>query len=254
MTTMDPRKEKPEEAKVEIQEKPKEVKEGTIAIIIYSMYGHIARMAEEEAKGITDAGGEVDIYQVPETLSDTILEKMHAPPKEKYKMITLDQMVKYDAFLFGVPTRYGNMPGQWKALWDATGKFWTTGALAGKYAGVFVSTSSLGGGQEMTVANMMSTLVHHGMIFVPLGYSRTADLLGDMNEVHGVLEVDPGSLFLGSPWGAGTVVGVKPKDERPTPLELRIARIQGQLFCETVSRVKFKDRSSAAESRAQPQV
>ena len=43
------------------------------------------------------------------------------------------------------------MPGQWKAFWDATGQLWASGALMGKYASVFVSTASPGGGQEATV-------------------------------------------------------------------------------------------------------
>ena len=37
----------------------------------------------------------------------------------------------------------------------------------------------------MTVANAMSTFVHHGMIFVPLGYSRVFKQLGNNDEVHG---------------------------------------------------------------------
>jgi NAD(P)H dehydrogenase (quinone) len=34
-----------------------------LAIVIYSMYGHIAQLAEAEKKGIEAAGGSVDIYQ-----------------------------------------------------------------------------------------------------------------------------------------------------------------------------------------------
>lgn len=34
-----------------------------VAIVIYSMYGHIATLAEAEKAGIESAGGSVDIYQ-----------------------------------------------------------------------------------------------------------------------------------------------------------------------------------------------
>jgi NAD(P)H dehydrogenase (quinone) len=34
-----------------------------VAIVYYSMYGHIAKMAEAEKKGIEEAGGSVDIFQ-----------------------------------------------------------------------------------------------------------------------------------------------------------------------------------------------
>ena len=51
---------------------------------------------------------------MPETLPQEILTKMHAPEKPKYPIITPQILTQYDAFLLGVPTRYGNMPAQWK--------------------------------------------------------------------------------------------------------------------------------------------
>ncbi|KAK9376386.1 uncharacterized protein V1513DRAFT_463027 [Lipomyces chichibuensis] len=67
---------------------------------------------------------------------------------------------------------------------------------AGKYVGQFVSTGTPGGGQEVTVLNALSTYTHHGMIFVPLGYSHAFPQMADLTEVHG-----------SSPWGAGTFAG-----------------------------------------------
>lgn len=93
----------------------------------------------------------------------------------------------------GVPTRYGNFPAQWKAFWDSCGHQWQTGAYWGKYCGVFVSTATMGGGQESTVIATMSTLTHQGIIYVPLGYKTSMHIQGGLEEVRG-----------GSPWGAGT--------------------------------------------------
>ena len=118
---------------------------------------------------------------------------MHAPPKSSLPVITPGKLEQYDAFLFGIPTRYGNFPTQWKAFFDHTGKQWTQGGYWGKYAGVFVSTATPGGGQESTVISAMSTLAHHGMIYVPLGYKTAFPILSDLEKVRG-----------GSPWGAGT--------------------------------------------------
>lgn len=159
------------------------------------MYGHIKGLADAEAKGIREAGGTVDLYQLPETLSEEVLGKMHAPAKDSSIPVLEDPktLEQYDAFLFGIPTRYGNFPSQWKAFWDKTGGQWQTGGFWGKYAGVFVSTGTLGGGQESTVIAAMSTLAHHGIIYVPLGYKTAFPILGDVSEVRG-----------GSPWGAGT--------------------------------------------------
>uniref|UniRef100_A0A1Y1NJV7 Flavodoxin-like domain-containing protein n=1 Tax=Photinus pyralis TaxID=7054 RepID=A0A1Y1NJV7_PHOPY len=197
-----------------------------IAIVFYSMYGHIRQLAEAEKKGIEKAGGTADLFQIPETLSDEVLGKMHAPPKPT-DIPTLDDpaiLTKYDAFLLGIPTRYGNFPGQWKAFWDKTGGIWASGGYFGKYAGLFVSTGTPGGGQESTAIAAMSTLTHHGIIYVPLGYAKTFPQLTNLSEVRG-----------GSPWGAGTFAGAD-GSRQPSALELELATIQGENFYQTVSK------------------
>lgn len=118
---------------------------------------------------------------------------MHAPPKSSYPVIDTHKLLEYDAVLFGIPTRYGNFPAQWKAFWDRTGGIWASGGYWGKYAGLFISTGTPGGGQESTAIASMSTLAHHGFVYVPLGYKNVFPLLANLDEVHG-----------GSPWGAGT--------------------------------------------------
>ena len=195
-----------------------------VAIIIYSMYHHIAQLAEEEKKGIEAAGGQADIYQVPETLSEDVLKALLAPAKPDYPIATLDTLTSYDAFLFGIPTRFGNYPAQFKAFWDATGGLWAKGALYGKIAGIFVSTATQGGGQETTAVNALSVLVHHGIIFVPLGYSKAFALQSNLEEIHG-----------GSPYGAGTFAAGD-GSRQPTALEKEIAQIQGKSFFETVEK------------------
>ncbi|KAF9558585.1 NADH-quinone oxidoreductase [Agrocybe pediades] len=198
-----------------------------VAIVIYTMYGHIAKMAEAEKAGIEKAGGQATIYQVNETLPQEVLTKMHAPAKPDYPIITPDILAGYDAFLLGVPTRYGNMPAQWKAFWDSTGQLWASGKLAGKYAGFFVSTAGLGGGQESTVISSLSTLTHHGIVYVPFGYATAFAKLTNLTEIHG-----------GSPWGAGTFAS-SDGSRQPTELELEIATIQGESFYNIVKKVQW---------------
>jgi len=195
-----------------------------IAIIYYSMYGHIAQLAEAEKRGIEAAGGTADVYQVPETLSDEVLAKMHAGPKHSHPIATAATFAEYDGILYGIPTRYGNFPGQWKALIDQTGGLWQKGSLSGKYCGIFVSSAGMGGGQESTCISAMSTFVHHGQIFVPLGYAHSFPILTDLSEARG-----------GSPWGAGTFAGAD-GSRQPSPNELELARIQGKMFYETVAK------------------
>ncbi|KAK9478872.1 flavoprotein-like protein [Lipomyces japonicus] len=195
-----------------------------VAIVIYSLYGHIANLARIQKAGIEQAGGTATIYQVAETLSDEVLGLLKAPAKEDFPIATPKTLTEYDAFLFGVPTRYGNFPAQWKAFWDATGSLWAQGALHGKYVGQFVSTGTPGGGQEVTFANALSTYVHHGLIFVPLGYKNAFPQITNLTEVHG-----------SSPWGAGTFAGAD-GSRQLTELEKEIALIQGKTFYEQVSK------------------
>ena len=197
-----------------------------IAIVYYSMYGHIKQLADAEAKGIKEAGGDVKLFQVPETLPQEVLEKMYAGPKAADVDVIEDPSVleAYDGILFGIPTRYGNFPAQFKAFWDKTGKQWQQGSFWGKYAGLFVSTGTQGGGQESTCLAAMSTLTHHGFLYVPLGYKTVFADLANLSEVHG-----------GSAWGAGTFAGGD-GSRQPTELELRVATAQGKAFYEAVAK------------------
>ncbi|KAI0057017.1 NADH-quinone oxidoreductase [Artomyces pyxidatus] len=213
-----------------------------VAIIIYTMYGHIATLAESIKIGLQSAGGTTAIYQIAETLPQEILMKLHAPPKPAYPIITPEELLLFDAFLFGIPTHYGNMPAQWRHFWDATGGLWAKGALSGKTAGMFFSTGVLGGGQETTAISSISTLVHHGLTYVPLGYGTAFAQLTDVTEVHGgaCVSWSPSAWltsagYRGSPWGSGTFAGSDGL-RQPSVLELEIARIQGKSFWQHLTR------------------
>lgn len=114
-----------------------------------------------------------------------------------------------------------------QTFWDKTGGQWATGKYWGKYAGVFVSTAGQGGGQESTAMNAISTLVHHGIIYVPLGYKHTFAILSDLSEVRG-----------GSPWGAGTFAGGD-GSRMASAKEIELATTQGEVFYKTVASVNF---------------
>jgi NAD(P)H dehydrogenase (quinone) len=154
---------------------------------------------------------------------------MHAPPKPTDIATISDpgDLEKYDGFLLGIPTRYGNFPGQWKAFWDRAGKQWATGSLHHKFAGLFVSTASMGGGQESTALAAMSTLTHLGIIYVPFGYAPAFGALTDLTEVRG-----------GSPWGAGTFAGTD-GSRQPSAKELELATLQGEKFYELLTQRGF---------------
>lgn len=168
------------------------------------------------------------LCRIEETLPREVASKMHAPEQDtSVPFIDADTLTKYDAFLFGIPTRYGNYSAQWKTFIDRLGGLWAQGSLSGKYFGLFVSTGTAGGGQESTAIAALSSWVHQGMIYVPLGYKHCFPLLADLTEARG-----------GSPWGAGTFASGD-GSRQPSAKELEIAEIQGKMFYETVSKVSF---------------
>ncbi|ONK81902.1 uncharacterized protein A4U43_C01F34030 [Asparagus officinalis] len=197
-----------------------------IFIIFYSMYGHVELLAQTIKKGVDSIEGVKGIlYRVPETLSPEVLEQMKAPEKDERIPVIANvaELEKADGFLFGFPTRYGSMSAQMKGFFDSTGQLWREQKLAGKPAGFFVSTGTQGGGQETTAWTAITQLAHHGMLFVPIGYTFGAGMFR-MDDIRG-----------GSPYGAGVFAGDGTRE--PSDLELALAEHQGQYMASVVKRL-----------------
>nr|QIH44907.1 QR2 [Phtheirospermum japonicum] len=197
-----------------------------VYIVYYSTYGHVERLAQEIKRGAESVENvEAKLWQVPETLSDEILGKMGAPPKSDVPVITPNELAEADGFIFGFPTRFGMMAAQFKAFLDSTGGLWRTQALAGKPAGIFCSTGTQGGGQETTALTAITQLTHHGMIFVPIGYTFGAGM-SEMEKIKG-----------GSPYGAGTFAGGD-GSRQPSDIELAQAFHQGMYIAGITKKLK----------------
>ncbi|KAG5106133.1 hypothetical protein JHK82_043103 [Glycine max] len=127
-----------------------------VYIAYYSLYGHVERLAEEIKKGTNCVEG-------------------------------------VEAKLW-----------QFKAFLDASGGLWETQQLAGKLVGIFYSTRSQGVSLRKILRNIndeklwdeyawltaIAQPVHHGMLFVPIGYTFSAGMF-EMEELKG-----------GSPYGS----------------------------------------------------
>lgn len=184
-----------------------------LLVLYHSMYGHIETMANAVAEGARGvAGVEVTVKRVPETMDAEIFKNSGGKTDQVAAVATPAELAQYDAIIVGTPTRFGNMSAQMRTFFDQTGGLWAKGALAGKVASVFTSTGT-GGGQEMTITSTWTTLAHHGMIIVPIGY--TTPELFDVSQVGG-----------GTPYGASTIAGGD-GSRQPDPRELTIARHQG---------------------------
>jgi NAD(P)H dehydrogenase (quinone) len=199
-----------------------------IQVVFYSMYGHVYRLAEEEAAGAGEVDDcEVELYQVPELVPDDVLEKSGAKTARNsfahIPVIKPDRLADADAIIFGTPTRFGNMCAQMRNFLDQTGPLWMKGALVGKIGSVFASTASQHGGQETTITSFHSTLLHQGMIIVGVPYSEQRLL--EMTEITG-----------GTPYGATTMASGD-GSRQPTANELAIAGFQGRHVAEIAVRL-----------------
>ncbi|MBM7456011.1 NAD(P)H dehydrogenase (quinone) [Oceanisphaera litoralis] len=185
-----------------------------VLVLYYSMYGHMETMARAVAEGARAvAGVEVTVKRVPETMNADAFTAAGGKVDQEAPVATPAELAEYDAIIVGTPTRFGNMSGQMRTFFDQTGGLWANGSLAGKVASVFTSTGT-GGGQEMTITSTWTTLAHHGMIIVPIGYTTPA--LFDVSQVGG-----------GTPYGASTIAGGD-GSRQPDERELSIARHQGE--------------------------
>ena len=184
-----------------------------ILVLYYSMYGHVETMAQAVAEGARRIGGvEVTIKRVPETMPAEVFANAGGKTQDT-PVATPQELADYDAIIIGTPTRFGNMAGQMRTFLDQTGGLWANGALRGKIASVFSSTGT-GGGQEQTITATWTTLAHHGMVIVPIGYGSPE--LFDISQVRG-----------GTPYGATTIAGGD-GSRQPSEAELNIARYQGE--------------------------
>jgi NAD(P)H dehydrogenase (quinone) len=168
-----------------------------VLVLYYSRYGATAEMARQIARGVEEAGLEARVRTVPavSAVCDAVADTV---PDEGAPYATLDDLRDCAALALGSPTRFGNMAAAMKSFLDGTSQLWLSGALVGKPAGVFTSTSSLHGGQETTLMSMMLPLLHHGMMILGLPYSET-DLL----------HTDAG----GTPYGPSHLAGID--NDRP---------------------------------------
>ena len=190
-----------------------------VLVVYYSMHGHVHRLAEAIAEGAKQVeGATLEMRRVPETLPKEVLVKTGTLEAQKafshVPICTVDELASADAIIFGTPTRFGNMCGQMRQFFDATGQLWATGALVGKVGSVFTGSATQHGGQESTILSFHITLLHHGMVIVGLPYS-----------FQGQMRID--EITGGSPYGASTIAGGE-GERMPSENELEAARFQGK--------------------------
>jgi NAD(P)H dehydrogenase (quinone) len=145
-----------------------------VLVLYYSRRGSTRLLAEKIAEGVESvAGCEALLRTVPPVTSVVQALEPQVPPNGS-PYCSLNDLEYCHALALGSPTRFGNMADAMKHFIDQTAGLWLTGALVGKPACVFTSSTSAHGGQESTLLSMMVPLLHHGALVMGIPYSESA--------------------------------------------------------------------------------
>ncbi|GAB2995224.1 NAD(P)H dehydrogenase (quinone) [Arenimonas maotaiensis] len=142
-----------------------------ILVLYYSRNGSVEKLANHIARGIEQAGCVARLRTVP-PVSPNHEASAPAVPDEGAPYVSKRDLAECAGIVLGSPTRFGNMAAPMKYFLDSTGAEWASGALAGKPAAVFTSTSTQHGGQESTLLSMLLPLLHHGCVLVGIPFTE----------------------------------------------------------------------------------
>ena len=192
-----------------------------ILIVYYSRNGSVAQLARHIARGVEEVPGMRARLRSVAPVAPVTQVAQPPEPAEGAPYATLADLRECAGIVLGSPTRFGNMAAPLKYFLDSTAAEWVSGALVGKPAAVFTSTSTLHGGQETTLTSMMLPLLHHGALIVGIPFTEQ-----ELNT----------TTTGGTPYGASHVAGTSgdrpiSDDERALARKLgrRVAEIAAKL-------------------------
>lgn len=136
-----------------------------VLILYYSRSGHTEALARQAARGVEQVDG-----------ISARLRRIPCPdnqqPREGDPEVGLSDLQGCTGLLLGSPTYFGGMASAVKHFLEDTSGLWFRGNLDGKPAGVFTSTGSMHGGQEINLLSMIVPLLHHGMLIAGIPYQH----------------------------------------------------------------------------------
>ena len=141
-----------------------------LLILFYSAGGSVRNLAHAIADGAESAGVEVKIRTVPKVSAVSEATESKIPDQDEV-YCTKEDLINCSGLALGSPTRFGSMAAPMKYFLDTTGDLWAAKALEGIPGFAFTSTSSMHGGQESTLYNLITYMLHHGMIIHGTPYS-----------------------------------------------------------------------------------
>ena len=120
-----------------------------VAIPYYSGRGHTRRLAQEIARALGENDCDARLIDV-EAMTDTDWQALDAA----------------DVIVMGSPTYMGSAASGFKTFMDATGELWAEQRWADKLAAGFTVAIFPGGDKLVTLQQMLTFAMQHGMIWV----------------------------------------------------------------------------------------
>lgn len=134
-----------------------------------------------------------------------------------------DDLVEMDAILWGCPGHFGTVSAGLKKWIDNLGILWAEGKLINKIGAVFCTTATVHGGIESTLLNLITPMLHQGMIVVGLP--------GNI----------PENALYGSYYGVGITCPVESTPDSPLNMpsesDLALGRALGKRVAETIRKL-----------------
>ena len=150
-----------------------------VLVVFYSRTGNTARLADAIADGARAVRfTEVDVRRLDDLAPADVIAQVPGWKESREQLAatyrtlgSYEELAAYDAIVLGSPTRYGAMTAELKNLLDQTGPLWQRGALVNKVGAAFSGAATPHGGQEQTLHNIMTFMMHQGMIIAAPGYT-----------------------------------------------------------------------------------
>jgi NAD(P)H dehydrogenase (quinone) len=186
-----------------------------VLVLIHSDNGGTYELAKEIASGIESSKNAFAVIKQVKESSN--------PKLKNIPVASVDELPSYDGIAFGSPVYFGNISTGMSEFLSKTVQLWTSHALEGMPATVFMSAGS-GAGKELALQAFWNSLAVHGMVLVSNGIRGTDNINKAIPQGNTVL-------------GVTSIASLKDV-ERPTKDERGLAELQGRNFAKTALALK----------------
>ena len=190
-----------------------------LLILYYSAGGSVRNIAHAIADGAEQENLSVRIRTVPKVSSVTEQTEKNIPEKDEV-YCTKEDLINCSGLALGSPTRFGSMAAPLKYFLDSTGDLWSANTLEDIPGLAFTSTGSMHGGQEITQFNLLTYMLHQGMIILGTPYS-----IKDLSKTKSG----------GTPYGPSHVESFN-ESNNLTPHEYEIAKNSGSRIAKFINK------------------